>query len=98
MEDRTMSCLLTDCVGQLYTLFVKDQIAQREDGREMSTTNWEYDFRLKARDDHMGLVTMYFDFDDFIPYFRGQKIEKKLTPLQKEEIRRFGVMDKRFVH
>jgi hypothetical protein len=39
----------------------------------------------------------YFKFDDFVPYFRGRRLDKKVFPLKQDAIRRFAIMNKRYL-
>lgn len=77
--------------GKLYTLTLKDEILpKRPDGREQSTLSWEFDFRPQ------GAVTYFIKWSDFRPTYRG-KDQKDVEPLDLKNIRRFGIMIRRFV-
>lgn len=77
--------------GKLYTLTLKDEILpKRPDGREQSTLSWEFDFRAQRA------TTFFIKWSDFRPTYRG-KDQKYVEPLDLKNIRRFGIMIRRYV-
>ena len=81
-----------------YTLIVKDEVPQtrRDDGREFSSVNWEYDFKIG--DGSVGneqTVKVWVPWSGFKATYRGRE-KKDAEPLKKADIRRFSLMTRSF--
>jgi hypothetical protein len=70
---------------------LKDEILpKRSDGREQSTVSWEFDFRAEGR------RTIFVKWSDFRATYRG-KNKDDAEPLDLKNIKRFGIMIRRYV-
>lgn len=79
--------------GKRYTLIIKDEVPdeQREDGREKSSVNWEYDFEGGGEK-----VVIWVPWGSFKAVYRG--VEKPdAGSLKTGEIKRFSLMCRRYV-
>ncbi|TEA10998.1 Uncharacterized protein C8034_v008429 [Colletotrichum sidae] len=73
-----------------YTLTIKDEILPlRDDGRDQSTTSWEYDFVCDSGDVHVL-------WDELMPTYRG-KPKPGAKPLDRSSIKRISFMMRRRV-
>lgn len=81
--------------GKTYTLIVKDEVLEekREDGREKSSVNWEFDFKAEegTQDPEIKMVR----WKDFNATYRGRE-KKDAAPLKTGEIKRFSLMMRRY--
>lgn len=76
--------------GKFYTLTLKDEILpKRSDGREQSTVSWEFDFKATEE-------KLFVRFSDLRPTYRGRE-KKDVEPLNLKNIKRFGIMMRRYV-
>ncbi|MCJ1438831.1 hypothetical protein MMC27_008221 [Xylographa pallens] len=83
---------------KIYTLIVKDEVPQskRSDGREISSVNWEYDFKIAESGVGSGqTVKVWVPWSGFKATYRGRE-KKDAKPLKKAEIRRFSLMMRSF--
>ncbi|MCJ1338181.1 hypothetical protein MMC09_003466 [Bachmanniomyces sp. S44760] len=85
--------------GKRYTLILKDELpeGQRDDGREKSGVNWEYDLTVPPSAD--GVVVekrVFVRWGDFKPTYRGREM-KDAKPLKTRSIRKFSFMMRRCV-
>lgn len=77
--------------GKKYTITLKDQVLpKRPDGREQSTTSWEYDFVVGLGPGEV----LAIPFRDFEPTYRG-KPKPDAEPLDLSNVRRFSFMMRR---
>jgi len=79
--------------GKKYTLIAKDEVPaeKREDGREKSSVNWEYDFVAGV-----DKSTIWVPWSSFKAVYRG--VEKPdAAPLKIGEIQRIALMFRRYV-
>ncbi|KAH8598936.1 complex I intermediate-associated protein 30-domain-containing protein [Bisporella sp. PMI_857] len=75
-----------------YTFILKNEILpMSHNGREQSTTSWEYDFQLK--DSNIRAVSI--DWKDFKPTYRGKQL-KDARPLDLKNIRRISLIIRSF--
>jgi hypothetical protein len=75
---------------KLYTLTLKDEILpKRSDDREQSTVSWEFDFRAEGR------RTIFVKWSHFRATYRG-KNKDDAEPLDLKNIKRFGIMIRRY--
>ncbi|MCJ1418313.1 hypothetical protein MMC32_004660 [Xylographa parallela] len=84
--------------GKTYTLIVKDEVPQskRDDGREISSVNWEYDFKIAENSvESEQTVKVWVPWSEFKATYRGRE-KKDAKPLKKAEIRRFSLMMRSF--
>ena len=84
--------------GKMYTLIVKDELPQskREDGREISSVSWEYDFTPpQSSIGSRQVTTVWVPWNEFKATYRGRE-KKDAEPLKKEQIRRFSLMMRSF--
>lgn len=84
-----------------YTFILKDEILplNPDNGREQSTTSWEFDFQLSyspksGNDDKIEEIKIAWD--EFQPTYRGKKQTPK-HPLRKDQVRRMSIMNRRSV-
>ncbi|EPE28919.1 Galactose-binding protein [Glarea lozoyensis ATCC 20868] len=76
--------------GKQYTLILKDQLLPKSpNGREQSTTSWEYDFKASADGEKIFLT-----WDELNATYRGRKVEDP-TPLDLKNVKRISVMMRR---
>ena len=85
-----------------YTFIVKDEVPddKRDDGREKSSVNWEYDFKVDDAtaydaDDAVNASKIRVPWEKFKATYRGRE-KKHASPLQTGEIRRFSLMTRRY--
>ncbi|MCJ1395795.1 hypothetical protein MMC18_008681 [Xylographa bjoerkii] len=84
--------------GKMYTLIVKNEVPQskRDDGQEMSSVSWEYDFNTTESSVGSGQTTkVWVPWKEFKATYRGRE-KKDAEPLKKGEIRRFSIMMRSF--
>ncbi|MCJ1403751.1 hypothetical protein MMC11_006974 [Xylographa trunciseda] len=84
--------------GKMYTLIIKDEVPQskRDDGREMSSVSWEYDFKTAESSLGSGQTTkVWVPWSELKATYRGRE-KKDAEPLKKAEIRRFSLMMRSF--
>ena len=75
-----------------YTVILKDELLPKSpNGREQSTISWEYDFKIKQ----VGQKVLV-RWEDLKPTYRGRE-KKDSEPLDLKNIRRIGLMMRRFV-
>lgn len=98
-EDRTwdlshhdgLEIIVDRADDKLYTLTLKDEILpKRSDGREQSSVSWEFDFRVERQ------KTIFVKWEDFRPTYRG-KDKVDAEPLNLKNVKRFGIMVRRYV-
>ena len=79
-----------DC--KVYTFIIKDDVSggNRVDGREMASVSWEVNF--KAQEDG---GTVWKPWRDFKAFYRGKERDDA-GQMKKHEIRRVGLMMRRF--
>lgn len=85
--------------GKRYTFIIKDKLlpTNPETGREQATTSWEYDFKIGGNDVSMAESSFVFiPWKDFKPTYRGKE-KKDAGELDKENVKRFSIMMRRFV-
>ncbi|KAK6370829.1 hypothetical protein LTR64_006073 [Lithohypha guttulata] len=81
-----------------YTLILKDTLLPPSDGREQSTTSWEYDFSKEdahVSSDDAKLGSFYVSWDMLKPTYRGRPCDDA-SALRKDDIRRFSIMSRSF--
>lgn len=86
--------------GMVYTFTLKDEILpRRPDGRERSSVSWEVDLRTgEWNGDGVGgggRKTVFVKWSDFRPTYRGKEVQAE--PLDLRNVRRFGIMVRRYV-
>jgi hypothetical protein len=82
---------IKECDEKKYTLILKDELLPKSpNGREQSTTSWEYDFQL-GKDG--GKV--YVRWSDLKPTYRGRE-RKNAEPLDLKNIKRISLMMRRY--
>lgn len=88
--------------GKVYTFLVKDEILPPgEGGREQSTVNWEYDFRVEGdgRDGKGGGVEggkrVWIPWAALKATYRGKE-KKDAAPIDLKNVRRFSLMMRRY--
>ncbi|KAF2813201.1 CIA30-domain-containing protein [Mytilinidion resinicola] len=84
--------------NQRYTFIIKDELLPKnpENGREQSTTSWEYDFSNDLKEsagDHS--LLLFIPWDSFKPTYRGKE-KKDPLPLDHKNIKRFSIMMRSF--
>jgi len=98
--------------GKVYTFIVKDEILPPgEGGREQSTVNWEYDFRVEGdgRDGDGGVgkggevgervegaKRVWIPWAELKATYRGKE-KKDAAPIDLKNVRRFSLMMRRYV-
>ncbi|PSN72844.1 CIA30-domain-containing protein [Corynespora cassiicola Philippines] len=80
-----------------YTFNLKDEILPRnpENGREQSTTSWEYDFTLSDASAFSESSTIFIAWDQLKPTYRGKE-QKDARKLDLTNIKRFSIMMRSF--
>ena len=84
--------------GKTYTLIIKDEVPEekREDGREKSSINWEYDFKAGGGELQADVnMKVWIPWNSFNATYRGRE-KKDAAPLKTGEIRRFSLMMRRY--
>ena len=84
--------------GKTYTLIVKDEVPEekREDGREKSSTNWEYDFKAGGSESQADVnMKVWVPWSNFNATYRGRE-KKDAAPLKTRDIKRFSLMMRRY--
>lgn len=88
---------------RVYTLILKDHLLPPNpiNGREQSTTSWEYDFRVSEGSQSAALagaatITIFVPWSRFKATYRGKEQNDGST-LDLTDIKRFSIMIRRFV-
>ncbi|CAI6239563.1 unnamed protein product [Periconia digitata] len=84
--------------GKRYTFIIKDKLLPKnpENGREQSTTSWEYDFEAGAGESTSGETSsIYIPWSEFKATYRGKE-KKDAGKLAKENVKRFSIMMRSF--
>lgn len=83
-----------------YTFILKDRLLapDAETGREQATISWEIDFVVPrtSQSDKDNHVSVFLDWHDFRPIYRGKEQKCKHGP-KLESIKRMSIMVRRFV-
>ena len=81
----------------MYTFILKDELpdSQREDGREMSSISWEYDFRVSTTDASVTKPEkVTIAWDQFKATYRGRE-RKDVGPIKTSKVLRLSIMMRR---
>ncbi|KAL1306941.1 hypothetical protein AAFC00_005581 [Neodothiora populina] len=87
--------------GKRYTFILKDDLLPRnpENGREQSTTSYEYDFEISEKDfiggKAKGDTSIFVPWHKLKPTYRG-KVQKDAHPLNLSSVKRISIMMRSF--